>query len=79
MSDSQYTLSIIRKKCVGDGACCDIAPYVFDMDDEACAIVLDPPLKHTSDEKILEAARACPVDAVVVHDRTSSKQLWPEE
>ena len=49
------------------------------MDDEACAIVLDPPLKHTPDEKIFRAAQGCPVDAVVVHDRTTGKQLWPEE
>jgi len=74
-----YEIEIIRKSCVGDGACCDIAPYVFDMDDEACAIVLQPFLKATPDEKILRAAQGCPVDAVILRDKATGNQVWPEQ
>ena len=78
MTDSEYTIEVIRKKCIGDGSCCDVAPYVFDMDDDACAIVLDPPLRPTPDEKILRAAKVCPVDAIILREKATGKQLVPE-
>ncbi len=78
MKDSIYTLEVIRKKCVGDGACCDIAPYVFDMDDEACVIVIDPPLRATPDEKIRRAVEACPVDAIILREKESGNQIYPK-
>lgn len=77
MSESKYIIEVIRKKCIGDGSCCDVAPYVFDMDDDACAIVLDPPVRPTTDEKIFRAATVCPVDAIIIKDRASGEQLHP--
>lgn len=77
MSESKYIIEVIRKKCIGDGSCCDVAPYVFDMDDDACAIVLDPPIRPTTDENILRAAIVCPVDAIIIKDRATGEQLHP--
>ena len=77
MKDSKYTLEVIRRRCVGDGACCDVAPYVFDMDDDACAIIINPPLRPTPDEKIYRAAKVCPVDAIVLRDKETGEQLIP--
>ena len=78
MTQSKYIIEVIRKKCVGDGSCCDVAPYVFDMDDDACAIVIDPPLRATPDEKIHRAATVCPVDAIILRDRETGEQVVPE-
>ena len=74
----KYEIDVIRNKCIGDGSCCDKAPYVFDMDDDAVAIIFTPFLKPTPDEKILAAAQACPVDAVVLKDKATGEQVWPE-
>ena len=77
MKDSIYNIEVIRKRCVGDGSCCDVAPYVFDMDDDACAIILDPPIRPTPDEKILRAAKVCPVDAIILKVKATGEQLVP--
>ncbi len=49
------------------------------MDDDACAIVLDPFVRPTPDEKILRAVQACPVDAIILREKGTEKQIWPKE
>jgi ferredoxin len=47
------------------------------MDDEDKAVVLE---SSTDDrETILEAARNCPVDAIIVTDKETGEQLYPED
>ena len=68
---------VIEDECIGDGLCCEEAPNTFEMNDDDKAVVLKP---TTDDEEtIIEAARACPVDAIVITDEETGEQLAPEE
>ena len=70
-------ITVIRDECIGDGACCSDAPGTFEMDDENIAIVKE---SVTDDrDTILEAARNCPTEAIVVEDTETGEQLFPEE
>jgi ferredoxin len=78
MSDAdKLTITVIRDECIGDGACCSDAPGTFEMDDENIAILKDP---VTDDrDTILEAARNCPTEAIVVEDKETGEKLFPED
>lgn len=70
-------ISIIRDECIGDGACCSDAPGTFEMDDENIAILKSP---VTDDrDTILEAARNCPTEAIIVEDAETGEKLFPED
>ena len=70
-------ISIDREECIGDGLCANEAPETFEMDDESKAVVLED---STDDhECILEAAKACPLDIIVVEDKETGKKLYPED
>lgn len=60
-------LRIDRNLCVGFGDCIDIAPAVFFFDDDGIAAFREPPPDVTL-AHLLEACRACPVDALSVID-----------
>jgi len=70
-------ITIDRDECIGDGLCVNEAPETFDMDDDSKAILLEA--SNESRDTIVEAARACPVDAIKVVDAGSGEQLAPEE
>ena len=72
---SKYKVTIDRNLCIGAGSCVAIAPKVFALDSEAKAILL-PTANEEDDENILEAAKACPVAAIIVTDETG-KQIFP--
>jgi ferredoxin len=74
---AKYKIEIDRDLCVGDGACCDEAPETFEMDDEDIATVKNP-IKD-DDETILNAAKQCPTDAIILHDADSGDKVWPED
>ncbi len=78
MADAdKLNIEIIRDECIGDGACCSDAPGTFEMDDENIAIVKNP---VTDDrDTIVEAARNCPTEAIIVKDKEAGEQLFPEE
>ena len=57
-------IEVDRDLCIGSGDCVATVPAVFELDDEGKARVIDPDAA-TSDE-ILEAARNCPVTAILV-------------
>lgn len=74
MSDDESTgrearglrLEIDRDLCVGFGDCIDVAPDAFELDDEDVAVFTRP--EETPREELLEACRACPVDAITARD-----------
>ncbi|MGB2987103.1 MAG: ferredoxin [Phycisphaerae bacterium] len=70
-------VSIDRDECIGDGLCAEEAPGTFELDDDAKAIVLEG--STDEEEKILDAARACPVDCIIVENRETGEKLHPEE
>ena len=70
-------ICVDRDECIGDGLCVDEAPETFEMDDDAKAIVLE----NSTDEleNILDAAKACPLDIIIVEEKDSGKKLYPED
>lgn len=55
-------VKVDQKECIGCGACTVICPDVFELGDDGKSHVKDP--KGASEDKIKEAADACPVDAI---------------
>lgn len=70
------TIKINREACITASSCVAIAPNVFEIDDEGKAVLKDT--KGADENTILEAAKSCPVDAIVLEDE-NGKQIWPEK
>ncbi|KXB06332.1 ferredoxin [candidate division MSBL1 archaeon SCGC-AAA382A20] len=51
-----------RDVCNGSAVCVEIAPGVFDLNDQGKAFVEDP--QGASEEIVQQAIGACPVDAI---------------
>src|SRR5881394_1998559 len=69
-----YQIKIDRRLCSGYGECVGLAPEVFHLGDDNVSVVVDP--EGSDDETILDAARACPVDAITLLDEFD-EQVWP--
>mgnify|MGYP002392060398 CR=1 FL=1 len=54
---------LIEDSCVGCGSCVEICPEVFELDGEMAVVKSDADL--SLNKKIIEAAEACPVEAIV--------------
>lgn len=74
---TKLKVMVDRETCIGDGLCVEEAPGTFEMDDDRIAIVKDDPADDR--DTIVEAACACPVDAITVFDGESGEKLCPEE
>jgi ferredoxin len=72
---AKYKVKVIRDLCIGAASCVAISPKVFQLDNEAKAIVLDE--TADTDENILAAAQSCPVNCVIVEDENGN-QVWPK-
>jgi len=57
---------ILRRECCGNAQCAEIAPSVFAIDSQQKATILDP--EAAPAETVIEAAEACPCQAIVVED-----------
>lgn len=55
-----------RTRCEGHGLCADVAPEVFDLDDDAVVLVLHEPVPPDLERKAEAGARVCPVAALKV-------------
>lgn len=71
----KWTMRIDRGLCIGAATCVALAPKAWALDDEAKAIILDTADQET-DETLLEAAKGCPVMAIIITDETG-KQIYP--
>jgi ferredoxin len=60
--------------CTGMAFCIGVAPTVFKLDEEGKAVVLDA--SSVDDETLLEAARSCPMDAIILED-DEGYQVYP--
>ena len=67
-------LRVDKDLCVDMADCVAVAPAVFELDDEMKARVLDP--SSVDDETLLEAAKSCPVEAVILED-DQGRQVYP--
>lgn len=69
------TIRIDRLLCVGFGDCIEVAPEVFEFDDDGVAAFRDP-TPDTARDRLIMACDICPVDALSIHDETGA-QLVP--
>ena len=69
------TVRIDRLLCVGFETCIEVAPDLFELDDEGIA-VFRAETNGTAHEEVLGSCKSCPVDALEVHDE-SGTQLVP--
>jgi ferredoxin len=69
-----YRLKVDRSLCTGYAECVGIAPEVFALGGDNVCLIMDP--EAADDEVVLDAARACPVDAITVIDEYE-EQVWP--
>lgn len=59
-------MRILRPECCGHAECVEAVPEVFVLDSRNKAVILDP--EAASRERLIEAAEACPCQAIVVED-----------
>ncbi|MDP3983006.1 MAG: ferredoxin [bacterium] len=69
------SVTVDRSLCIGAASCVAVAPQAFELDDQAIAIILDSAGQESSDT-LLDSARSCPVDAIIITDK-DGKQLHP--
>ena len=69
------TVKIDRTLCVGFGDCIDVAPEIFEFDDEGIAVFLTD-AQDAEQERLTEACESCPVDALELLDR-DGRRLVP--
>jgi ferredoxin len=62
---------IDREACLAYGDCAELAPEAFEVDDVA-RLVGSAPLN-----KLVDAARACPSEAITLIDAETGKRLAP--
>ncbi len=73
-----YKITVRRRGpqgCIGAGPCITVAPTVFALDADNIAVVIDP--NGADAETILEAAKACPVEAIVIDDE-NGERVFPK-
>lgn len=66
-------VTILRPACCGNALCVELAPEVFVLDSKNKATVLDPAAVPA--ERLIEAAEACPCQAIVVEDDEGNQIL----
>ena len=64
-----YKIVIDRSLCSGFGACAEIAPDVFEVDDGGTATVR---VGRSDDPAVLDAAAACPMAAIQVIEQEAA-------
>jgi ferredoxin len=68
---SRYRIQIDRSLCSGFGSCVDTAPEAFVLGGDGIAAVREGGL----DDRVLEAARGCPMGAIAVFDAETGEQV----
>ena len=72
---SGRTVRIERTLCIGSGNCINMAPEIFELDEDNIVAFQDETPDIDSD-RLEEACLLCPVDALVVRD-AEGKQVVP--
>lgn len=71
-----WTVEVDHGVCIGAAPCTAMAPSTFALDDTGKASILST-VDADDQETILNAARACPVGAIIIKDATG-KKIFPE-
>lgn len=72
---AKLKIVVDRNLCIGAATCVAIAPKAFQLDNEAKAIIL-PSANDETDQSLLDAAKSCPVAAIILSDETGA-QVYP--
>lgn len=72
---TKYKIKVLRDLCIGAASCVAISPKVFQLDQEAKAIVTSQ--ESDTPENILAAAQSCPTNAIIIEDENGN-QVWPK-
>ena len=65
-------VKVDRDLCIGAATCVAIAPKTFVLDSEAKAVILAT-LDQDTDNVIIDAAKGCPVAAIIIEDQNGNK------
>jgi ferredoxin len=65
---------IDRLLCVGFETCIEVAPDLFELDEEGIAVFIDD-TSTVEREDMMGSCRSCPVDALEVFDATSTQVI----
>lgn len=68
-------IRINLEKCLGCGTCAALAPNTFELNADNKSVVKNP--TEDSEAAILDAAKACPTEAIEIED-DNGKKIWPE-
>jgi ferredoxin len=68
----RLTVRIDRLLCVGFGDCIEVAPQVFEFDDEGI-VTFRPEIPEFEDDRVIQACDICPVDALSVFDEDNNQ------
>jgi len=66
-----YLPTIDEAGCIGQGDCMELLPDVFEVGDCARVIGTGP------DDLLMQAARECPTEAIILLDSESGEQVYP--
>ncbi|MCS7092874.1 MAG: ferredoxin [Patescibacteria group bacterium] len=72
-----YIVYVDRSLCIGAATCVAVSEKTFALDSEAKAVIL----KTADQEKIetiIDAAKACPVSAIIIEDEKGNR-IYPKE
>lgn len=69
-------IKVDRDLCIGAATCVAIAAKTFALDPQAKAVILSTAGEET-DNAILDAARGCPVAAIIIEDANGNK-IFPK-
>lgn len=72
---SGMKIEIDRTMCIGSGNCVNLAPEVFELDEENLVDFMDDP-QDIDQDRLIEACSLCPVDALGVVDE-DGEQIVP--
>jgi ferredoxin len=65
-----------RNLCIGAATCVAVAPKTYALDEEAKAVILNSTDEETN-EVIIDAAKACPVAAIIVENE-KGERVFPK-
>lgn len=69
-------IKVDRDLCIGAATCAAIAAHTFHLDAETKAVILETAEQDT-DEAIIDAAKGCPVAAIIIEDENGNK-VYPK-
>ncbi|MBM7167355.1 ferredoxin [Streptomyces sp. G44] len=73
----RWHVEVDRSVCIGSGMCVSTAPGAFTLDIARQSRPAEP--ERDADERVLEAAECCPVEAITLTLAGSGEAVFPPE